>query len=257
MLSPAPSVSGAEPVEPRGEQRPDGGRIVTSDSSPTTFHCRSTRWRMPSSASMPIISSRNSGLPSAAELMRAAAASGRFVVPSRSAISPRLSASSRGSTASRSQPRLPCPTWALLEQVRPRRAEHQDRSTVASGGEVLDHVEKRRLRPVDVLEDQHDGMLACHRLEQPPHGPEDLLPVRRCVRGPDRTRQPAHDLGRVLLAVEQAGQLSAADCGWFSFADARGLPQDLRHRPGGDAFAVGQATPAQNGRAIVHRRPAP
>ena len=63
------------------------GGIATSDSSPTTFQRRSTRWSMPSSASMPIISSRNSGLPSAAELIRAAAASGSVVVPSMPAIS--------------------------------------------------------------------------------------------------------------------------------------------------------------------------
>ena len=67
------------------------------------------------------------------------------------------------------------PPRPLLEQLRPGDAEEQDRCVAAPAADVLDEVEQRRLGPVDVLEENEQRTLRAERLEQPAHGPEELL----------------------------------------------------------------------------------
>ena len=98
----------------------------------------------------------------------------------------------------------------LVDQLRPRRTEKEDRSVACPVGEMLEQVEQRRLGPVDVVDDENQRPLARTPLERLPDRPEDLL--RRL---PTRARRRAR-LG------------------------AR-LAEDLDERPVGDAFAVREA----------------
>src|SRR2546427_10017006 len=58
-----------------------------------------------------------------------------------------------------------------IQEVSSCQTDDEDR-TFGPLAEVLDKVEERRLRPVDVVERDHYRALACQRLEQPAHGPE-------------------------------------------------------------------------------------
>ena len=82
------------------------------------------------------------------------------------------------------------PVGARLEELGPSRADDQDRRLVDRLQEVVDELEERRLRPVDVLDDEDDGPVGREVLEEPAHRPEQLLDRERLVRQPDRRRQP-------------------------------------------------------------------
>ena len=78
------------------------------------------------------------------------------------------------------------PRRARLQQLRPGDADEQDRVVAREDGEVVDEVEQRRLRPVQVLQHDDQRALARCRLEQPAHGPERLLGLGEALRQPGR-----------------------------------------------------------------------
>jgi hypothetical protein len=120
------------------------------------------------------------------------------------------------------------PRRALVEQVRSRRAQHQERDTLRERRHILDEVQEGGLGPVDVVEDDHERVVRRDRLEQPPGPPRDLLRSRRGVHFPDRRAEP---LGRE-VAVVRAGQDRS------HVADLSG---HLLERPVRDPLAVRQA----------------
>ncbi len=63
----------------------------------------------------------------------------------------------------------------LLEQLGTREAQQEDGLPVTRPRHGLDQAEERRLGPVHVLEEDHDGPLDRERLQQPSHGPGRLL----------------------------------------------------------------------------------
>ena len=69
----------------------------------------------------------------------------------------------------------------MVEELRPREAEQEDRGVAAQVGYVLDEVEEVRLAPVDVVEDDHERLVGCVRLEELAERPGDL--VGRAGRG--------------------------------------------------------------------------
>ena len=81
------------------------------------------------------------------------------------------------------------PLRPLLEQLRPGDAEEQDRCVAAPAAHVLDEVEQHRLGPVDVLQDDEQRPLPGEELEQPAHGPEELLRRRQLPRPPSTRRR--------------------------------------------------------------------
>ncbi len=88
-----------------------------------------------------------------------------------------------------------CPLRTGVEELRPREAEHQDRSPRELGN-VLHEIEERRRRPVQVLEDKDDRPLSRERLEQAARRPGRLLDGawrrRLACRGSDpRRNEPA------------------------------------------------------------------
>ena len=98
------------------------------------------------------------------------------------------SQSTSGSGSSRSELAfglLGAPFRSLLEEFRAGDADEHDRSTPSPLGEVLDQVEERGLRPVNVLEEDDQRPRAGKRREQAPRGPEDLLALERGLRAAD------------------------------------------------------------------------
>ena len=62
------------------------------------------------------------------------------------------------------------PARSLVEELRARDAEEEDRRVAREVGDVLDEVDEDRLRPLQVVD--HDDLrpLGCARLEQPAEG---------------------------------------------------------------------------------------
>jgi hypothetical protein len=133
------------------------------------------------------------------------------------------------------------PARPRVEQVRPCEAEQQHRRVVRPAGEVLQQVEQRRLRPVDVFDEHDERTLPRELLEQPAHRPEGLTSGRR-VRA-DRTEHARRDelcvvgvaeaLAHALLAPEHADH--------------------LHERPEGDAFPVCEAAAGQDLGLVAER----
>ena len=96
--------------------------------------------------------SRNSGLPSAVSTIRPVVRSSRPPAASRRR--------PRGTAASRQRfERHHCGAahdGRVVQQLRAREADQQDRRAAGEGREVLEQVEQRRLRPVDVLDDDDE-----------------------------------------------------------------------------------------------------
>ena len=116
--------------------------------------------------------------------------------------------------------------------------------------EVLDQVEERRLRPVDVVDESTTGALGREPLEQPSQRPEELLDRERRRREPDRGSKPVGD--DFTSVVGERAELRQCLVGVVLVDDSRLGADRLGERPESDAVAVGEAAPGEHGRA---RRP--
>src|SRR6185436_17039678 len=76
----------------------------------------------------------------------------------------------RGRTHAASTPARPD-----VEQLGARERDDQERRLANPGGDVLDQLEERLLRPVDVLEDEHERLDAGELVGPLACGPGDLL----------------------------------------------------------------------------------
>ena len=114
----------------------------------------------------------------------------------------------------------PAPARPLVQQLRPRDAEHQDRGLPRPAGDVFDQVQERGLAPVDVVEHDGERCRLGDRLQERPDRPERLLDravafgrgeelrerrARRAVRPEHRADLPL-DLVRCVEVI-QAGRL--------------------------------------------------
>ena len=135
------------------------------------------------------------------------------------------------------------PLRAILEQLGPRERDEQQRRLAGGFEGVFDEIEEGRLRPVAVVEDDHERALAAERLEQPTDGPEGLF----ASAGPRlcdtyEARDPLGDELAVLLAGEQGGHRLGE------------LVDRLLQRPERDPVPVGQAPSAEDPCAVGDRR---
>src|SRR5205085_5600113 len=67
------------------------------------------------------------------------------------------------------------PAGAHVEQLRPRKADQEERRLADGGSEVFDQLEQRLLAPVDVLEDEDERLCLRELLRPGSRGPGDLL----------------------------------------------------------------------------------
>ena len=122
------------------------------------------------------------------------------------------------------------PLGPLLEQLGTRDAEEEDRGVAAPAAHVLDEVEQRRLGPVDVLQDDDERPFAREELEEPPHGPEELL-RRSGSAAAEHAETLEHECGVGIVAHRFRHGLLAAEA-----------LDELRQRPEGDPVAVGEGS---------------
>ena len=136
------------------------------------------------------------------------------------------------------------PGATRVEQLRSSHADDEQRRVAHPVGDVLDQVEKRRLGPVDVVEDDDERLLLRERLEQPAHGPERLL-------GRAAGAVPADDRGDP-LGDDRGIRASDRrfDPGAHVLLPER-LGDDLRDRTEGDSLAVRQAAAGEDARALA------
>ncbi len=95
------------------------------------------------------------------------------------------------------------PRGVLVEQLGSSEAEEQDGRVAGPCGEMVDQVEERRRRPVDVLDDEHERPLPGPLLERLADRKEDLLRrgrlqcsrelLLRSRRGEDLAQRPVRD----------------------------------------------------------------
>ena len=147
----------------------------------------------------------------------------------------------------------PAPTGPHLEQLGPRDAEDQHRGLARPIREVLDQVEERRFRPVDVVEHEDDRALASEMLEQLADRPE------RVLRGAELSpAEQAGDLARDPIPIGCAGEdrveLGPRRRRWVALGDPRSLMHHVREWEEGDPFAVREASSAEEGRLASRPR---
>jgi hypothetical protein len=94
-----------------------------------------------------------------------------------------------------------CPLRPGVEELRPREAEQEDRSSRELGN-VLHEVEERRRRPVQILEGEDDRPLSRKRFEQAASRPGRLLDRARRRRLARRGSDPRRDEPAIPLAGE-------------------------------------------------------
>ena len=171
-----------------------------------------------------------------------------IVAPSSSA-STRCSVSADGQRLEQERRRVrlaAAPAGAEVEELGSRHREQEQRDAVDPLGEVVDEVEQRRFRPLQVVEDDDDRTVERELLEEASDRPEQLLDRRRLGGDPERLGQ----LGEDRLGIVDAGEAIAQpveDVGRLGLLvePDRGA-QELRDRVPGDALAVRQAAAAQD-----------
>ena len=136
------------------------------------------------------------------------------------------------------------------EQLRPRGGNDEDGDVGETVGHLIDEVEQAVVRPVQVLEHEHERTLFRERLEEPtPRGECLASPIRRTaavvVAGePGERTHVRGDPACFRLVREQASDSSAELLGGLRFAvrlEHAGLRlHHLADRPEADALAVGK-----------------
>ena len=179
-----------------------GTRSESTAASGSSRPSRSTS--TPSSTSIRSISSRKSGLPPVARPTASAASGSKRageVLQQRAGVLARKR---------RELDRRPRPRRPQLGQIRSRQAADEDRRVAAPAGQVLDEVEEGGLCPLDVVEHDDEGTLLRERLEQPAHGPVELVGARAWLGAADGLEDaPVRDLP-VGLAAEHAVEVDVA-----------------------------------------------
>ena len=113
-------------------------------------------------------------------------------------------------------------------------------------------VEERLLRPVDVLDDEHDRPVGREPLEEPSQRPEELLHRKRVARLADRGSKPVGDA--FTRVVGERAELLTCLGGVVLVEDSRLGADRLGDRPESDAVPVGKAAPGEHGRAFARAR---
>ena len=122
----------------------------------------------PCSRTIASISSTKSGLPADAAVMRSRRSASRAPSPSRFSMSAPHSSSPSGSSRTERRVQLAAaPARPLVEQLRARDAEEEDRRVAREVGDVLDEVDEDGLGPLQVVDDDDLRSLGGARLEQP------------------------------------------------------------------------------------------
>ena len=133
-----------------------------------------------------------------------------------------------------------------LRELGPRQRHDEERGGARPLQQVLDEVEQRGVRPLEVLEDQDDRIAVGEPFEEQPPGAEQLVAIARTtVLEPDQGCEPGLDPSSLVrlpdLLVEHRPELGHRRLAGLLLGDPA-LPADhLRERPVGQAVSVGRA----------------
>ena len=145
----------------------------------------------------------------------------------------------------------PAPARAVLQELGARHADEEDRDVAGPRTHVFDHLEQRRLCPVDVVEHGDERSPPPERLEEPADRPRGL-DRPRAVQA-EHPGQVRGDGLAVRCALEQLAEFGPRPFGRVVLRDAGGLDRHLGDRPEGDALAVGQAASREHLRSAGDR----
>ena len=143
------------------------------------------------------------------------------------------------------------PRGSRVEQLRPREGQEQNRKVVQACGQELDQVEERRVRPVDVLEDERRSLVPRARLDEDTHRLEETLAIghRRLRLEPEQDRKVSRDGLGLLLPDEsfhERAQLSGRHLDVVAVEDAGELLNLRREGAARAALPIGQAAAADD-----------
>ena len=205
------SSRGSMSRRPASRASIEAGTVTRSAKSVTATHPSPSRCRAPSSTNIATSCSTKSGLPSAAEEIRASTSAGS-VPPSRFSTSRSTASPSRGSSRILCRVRAPGQSgWRSSSS-----GLAVPTTTIGAPDEasrdVREHVEQRGLGPVEILEHRDERPFGRERLEKLPHAPVQLVererrlgeadgrcdPVDHGTVVDERRDLPARDLGRVV-----------------------------------------------------------
>ena len=103
----------------------------------------------------------------------------------------------------------PAPAWTAVVQLGAGHAEEEDRRAGRDERDVLDQVEQRLLGPVDVVEDEHQRLLARDRLDELAERPGQLV-------GRGRAGAPEQRASGSAIAASTSSR-----CGWSCVSVSR------------------------------------
>ncbi len=156
------------------------------------------------------------------------------------------------------------PARVPFQQLGAGRGHDQQGQAGGALDQVLEELEHRRVGPVQVLDHQHQRVVAGHGLHEPAPGGEQLGPLgldRVRAGDPEQRGQPRPQplaLRRVGEEAVQGRPELARHLGrWVGLEDAGLGLDDLAQRPEGDPVAIGQAAalaPDDQLRPVVRRR---
>ena len=161
----------------------------------------------------------------------------------------------------RARPHGPRPTRLASRTARGGRRPSNRIGAPCTGVEqVVEQLEERRRRDVDVVDDRDQRPPAGDRLEQLADPPEQLRARELGRRQADGGRDSVGDRGRIVRpAGHAAGAISAIFASATSSGSSPSMPagaaDDLGDRPERDAVAVRQAAAAEDLAALARRRP--
>ena len=187
----------------------------------------------------------------------------------------RLVTRERGERDGGGVPLAAAPSGMTLEELRPRRADDQERQTGRPVHEILHELEQRRAGPVHVLEDQDQRSVGRDGLEETSPGGKRLGSLGHASDAggarADQERQAGPEpvpLGGILDdRPDGRGELVGCLVGTVRFQDSRLALDDLPQCPEGDALPVGKASalsparplglPVDEGAELAHQATLP
>jgi len=145
------------------------------------------------------------------------------------------------------------PVQAPLEELGTGDAAQDERSPPAFAGDVLDEVAEDGLRPLQVVEDDHQGLLVGQALEQASSRQEDFGRARLAAEANRRRHAVDDSIGVGRVGEELAESFAGLGRGLVA-AEAGRVPHDLDERPVRDSIAVRQAAAGEEaGMRSPHR----
>ena len=139
------------------------------------------------------------------------------------------------------------PGGPTIEQFRPRGAQDEQRHPRRPLDELVDEVEHRRVRPVEILEDEHGRTLVRERLQEAAPSGKGLLAsvpaelaVAACANERSQVSADPAGISGLEKRLGHRTDLFAGDLCRVAFQDPGLRLHDLAERPEAHALAVGQ-----------------